>query len=74
MTPRSTSSQYCHDELSLAEEYKKPIVTVKYQHSDEMDPGLKLIVQRRQVYGRPCCAVNIPSKDPGLSSVVDGLQ
>jgi hypothetical protein len=48
MTPRSTSSQYCHDELSLAEEYKKPIVTVKYQHSDEMDPGLKLIVQRRQ--------------------------
>jgi hypothetical protein len=50
MTPRSTSSQYCHDELSLAEEYKKPIVTVKYQHSDEMDPGLKLIVQRRQVY------------------------
>jgi hypothetical protein len=48
MTPRSTNSQYCHDELSLAEDYKKPIVTVKYQHSEEMDPGLKLIIQRRQ--------------------------
>jgi hypothetical protein len=64
MTPRSTNSQYCHDELSLAEDYKKPIVTVKYQHSEEMDPGLKLIIQRRQVSSRPCCTV---SKVPGFS-------
>ena len=37
-------------QLSLAEEYKKPIITVRYQHAEEMDPGLKLTIQRRQVH------------------------
>ena len=32
----------------MAEEYKKPIITVKLQVVEEMDPGLKLMIQRRQ--------------------------
>ena len=32
----------------MAEEYKKPIITVKLQVVEEIDPGLKLMIQRRQ--------------------------
>ncbi|KAL5470853.1 hypothetical protein EMCRGX_G028891 [Ephydatia muelleri] len=48
MTPRSANSEYCQDELGLAEEYHKPIITAKLENVSEMDPGLKLVIQRRQ--------------------------
>lgn len=48
MTPRSANSEYCQDEIALAEEYHRPIMTVRLQAVSEMDPGLKLIIQRRQ--------------------------
>ena len=35
--------------MALAEEYHKPIMTVRLEAVSEMDPGLKLIIQRRQV-------------------------
>ena len=36
-------------QLGLAEEFKKPIINVRVEEISEMDPGLKLIIQRRQV-------------------------
>lgn len=36
-------------QLGLAEELKKPIIALKLEDPREMDPGLKLVVQRRQV-------------------------
>jgi hypothetical protein len=50
MTPRSCSSEYCQDEISLAEEHKKPIFNVILEDISmtSIDPGLKLIISRRQ--------------------------
>ena len=36
-------------QLALAEEYKKPIITLRLEAVAEIDPGLKLIIQKRQV-------------------------
>lgn len=36
-------------QLGLAEEFKKPIINVRVEEVSEIDPGLKLIIQRRQV-------------------------
>ena len=36
-------------QIALAEEYHKPIMTLRLEHVTDMDPGLKLIIQRRQV-------------------------
>ncbi|XP_065911545.1 uncharacterized protein [Dysidea avara] len=48
MTERSSNSTYCQNELGLAEEFKKPIVNLIVESVKEVDPGLKLIIQRRQ--------------------------
>lgn len=37
-------------QIALAEEYHKPIMTIRLEQVTEMDPGLKLIIQRRQVF------------------------
>ena len=42
-------SLICKLQIALAEEYHKPIMTVRLEAVGEMDPGLKLIIQRRQV-------------------------
>ena len=45
-------------QLGLAEEFKKPIINVRVEDVSEIDPGLKLIIQRRQVLPLdhiPCC-------------------
>ena len=47
-------------QLGLAEEFKKPIINVRVEEVSEIDPGLKLIIQRRQVLPLdynivPCC-------------------
>ncbi|XP_062521765.1 uncharacterized protein LOC134196598 isoform X2 [Corticium candelabrum] len=49
-TPRSASSEYCMDELGLAEEQKKPIFNVVLEEVPmaSMDPGFRLIISRRQ--------------------------
>ena len=36
-------------QLGLAEEFKKPIINLRAEDVSDMDPGLKLIIQRRQV-------------------------
>ena len=36
-------------QLGLAEEFKKPIINLRVEDVNEIDPGLKLIIQRRQV-------------------------
>ena len=36
-------------QVGLAEEYHKPILTIKLQQASEIDPGLKLVLYRRQV-------------------------
>ena len=40
-------------QLGLAEDFKKPIINVRVEDVKEIDPGLKLIIQRRQVLP-PC--------------------
>ena len=37
-------------QLGLAEEFKKPIINARMEEVSEIDPGLKLIMQRRQVH------------------------
>ena len=39
----------CLFQLALAEEYKKPIITLRLENVSEIDPGLKLIIMKRQV-------------------------
>ena len=41
----------CLFQLALAEEYKKPIITLRLENVSEIDPGLKLIIMKRQVSG-----------------------
>ena len=40
-------------QLGLAEEFKKPIINLRAEDVSDMDPGLKLIIQRRQVATKP---------------------
>ena len=48
------------DQIALAEEYHKPIMTVRLEAVSEMDPGLKLIIQRRQVQRTAQCVPQVP--------------
>eukprot|EP00118_Oscarella_pearsei_P014016 m.117093 g.117093 ORF g.117093 m.117093 type:complete len:246 (+) comp37606_c0_seq4:1951-2688(+) len=50
MNARSVSSEYCLDEVALAEDVKKPIFTVTSEKIafSAIDPGLKLMISRRQ--------------------------
>lgn len=48
LSPRSANSMYCQDEIALAEELRKPILTIKYLAVAEIDPAIKLTLQRRQ--------------------------
>ena len=48
-------------QLGLAEEFKKPIINVRVEDVSEIDPGLKLIIQRRQVchYDHTLCCIEV---------------
>ncbi|XP_065846761.1 uncharacterized protein [Oscarella lobularis] len=50
MSARSVSSEYCLDEIALAEDVKKPIFSVASEKVafSTIDPGLKLTISRRQ--------------------------